>query len=373
MPADQDHPDHYAMSFGDHLDELRRRIFLALAVPLPLAIGAFMVTNPLIAWLYKPLDRILTHLDLPRGLQALGPAEFLGMKLKLSIIAALVVSTPWIFWQAWLFVRPGLYGHERRFVHLLVPGSAVLTAAGVVLLYYVMLPLMLQVLIHFGSSIRLPGPDVMADPRVQAILEAEPEVPLRLVAPREPDVGDVWAQWPDLAVYVAVPDDEIGGVEVLRLPRSLGDMISQEFRLTTYLNFVLILMLGMVIAFQLPLVILLLGWLGLITPTELRRRRKYALFICAAVAAIITPADAISMFLMLIPLYGLYELSILLLIFAPASAVAEGRVWRWRRWTRSHKGPDKPASPAQTDRPDDKPGAAYQPPAKRHDDQEGGK
>jgi sec-independent protein translocase protein TatC len=75
-------------------------------------------------------------------------------------------------------------------------------------------------------------------------------------------------------------------------------------------------------------VILLLGWMGLVTAAGLRAKRKYAVFVCAAVAAMITPADALSMLLMLVPLVALFELSILLLVFAPASAVAEGTVLR---------------------------------------------
>ena len=105
-------------------------------------------------------------------------------------------------------------------------------------------------------------------------------------------------------------------------------MIAQEFRLTTYINFVLLLMLGIVLAFQMPLVILLMGWLGLVTADGLRSKRKYALLICAVVAAMITPADALSMLMMLVPLVALFELSIVMLVFAPASAVAEGTVLR---------------------------------------------
>jgi sec-independent protein translocase protein TatC len=112
-------------------------------------------------------------------------------------------------------------------------------------------------------------------------------------------------------------------------------MIAQEFRLTTYINFVLLLMLGIVLAFQMPLVILLMGWMGLVTASGLRSKRKYAIFVCAAVAAMITPADALSMLMMLVPLVALFELSIMLLVFAPASAVAEGTVLKRGRPRRS--------------------------------------
>ena len=350
--ASDDHPDRYSMSFGDHLEDLRRRVLWGLAVPLPVAVILFFVSDPLIVWLYQPLDGVLETFDLPRRLQSLGPAEVLAIKIKLSLIFAAVLSAPWIVWQAWLFVRPGLYRHERRFVNFLIPGSAVLTVAGVSLMYFGMLPLMLQVLVLFGASLATGSGAQTDDPRVAAILQSAPSIELRIDHPETPEPGDVWLMWPQLELFVAVeaaieegeetaegngvpggnPAPATGSVEIVRVAQSRGSMITQEFRLTTYVNFVLILMIGIVIAFQMPLVILLAGWLGLVTDKSLRAKRKYALFVCAIVAAVITPADALSMVIMLIPLAALYELSILLLIFAPASAVAEGRVlMRWRK------------------------------------------
>ncbi len=322
------------MSFGDHLEELRRRVLWSLAAPLPLSVITFLLSDPLIAWLYRPLDRVLERFDLPQRLQVLGPAEVLVTKIKLSLIAAIVLSAPWIFWQAWQFVRPGLYRREQRFVYFLVPGSAILTVAGLALMYFAMLPLMLQVLVLFGAAL-LDGPAGERDPRLQAILEANSPIELRLEHPETPEPGSMWLKWPEGELYWAppTPEDAAGNpapdaIEIIPTDTS---MVTQEFRLTTYINFVLLLMLGIVIAFQMPLVIVLLGWMGLVSAPELRAKRKYALFICAAVAAVITPADALSMIVMLIPLYGLYELSILLLIVAPASAVAEGSLRkRWR-------------------------------------------
>src|SRR5262245_59160174 len=76
------HPDDYSMSFGDHLEELRRRLLLALAVPLVLLVVTFFLGDPLIQWLYRPLDDVLAAYDLPRRLQVLGPAEMLMVQLK---------------------------------------------------------------------------------------------------------------------------------------------------------------------------------------------------------------------------------------------------------------------------------------------------
>ena len=141
--------------------------------------------------------------------------------------------------------------------------------------------------------------------------------------------------WPQMELYVAVAGESegrdgeaSGGIEILLVPTASGSIISQEFRLTTYINFVLLLMLGIVVAFQMPMVILLAGWLGLVSEKQLRAKRKYAFFACALTAAVITPADAMSMVIMLIPLVGLYELSILLMVLVPASRVAEGTLLR---------------------------------------------
>jgi Sec-independent protein secretion pathway component TatC len=310
-------PDDVSMSFGDHLEELRRRLLWSLAVPVPIMVVTFLLGEPLIRWLYRPLDGALAAAGLPRRLQVLGPAETLMTQLKLALIAAIVLSAPWILWQAWLFVRPGLYRHERRFVHFLLPGSALLTAAGVVLMYYVMLPVTLHVLVNFGNSIRLESSAPSLDPRAAAVLERGPAIELRLAPPADPAPGQAWLLWPAQEMYVALPGPP---VEIVRVPAPGGAIIAQEFRLTTYINFVLVLMLG---------VILLLAWAGLVSPATLRAKRRYAIFICAVVAAVVTPgADPWSMLMLLAPLAALYEGSILLVRFVPASSVAEGAFLR---------------------------------------------
>lgn len=322
------------MSFGDHLEELRFRLILCLAVPLPLAIVLFAFASTIRDFLTEPALRAMSANGLPARLQALGPAEVLTTDLKLSLIGAIVLSAPWILWQAWKFVEPGLYANERRFVHLLVPGSAALTLAGLAFLYWVMLPLMLQVLISFG----VPGPaNAFGIPdgpeRVERIeTDGMPVFPIRTDPPENPAPGEVWIDpvTSELVMVVPVRGDDTR-FELLSTSLNRAGTIAQEFRLGEYIGFVLTLALAVSIAFQMPLVILLLGWVGLADRRFLQRNRRYALLVCALLGAVLTPADVLSMVLLLIPLYLLYEFGIVLLRFAPADRVARGGLFSDRR------------------------------------------
>jgi hypothetical protein len=121
--------------------------------------------------------------------------------------------------------------------------------------------------------------------------------------------------------------DAAGTLSILEVPLTVVGGIAQVYRLSEYISFTLLLLLGSVVAFQLPVAILLLGWVGLITPKFLREKRRWAILIMAIIAAIVTPPDVMSMVLLLGPLWALYEFGILLLVFVPAHKVAAGRVF----------------------------------------------
>lgn len=325
MRRDQPHdPELYTMSFGDHLEELRRRVLLALIVPIPLMILLFPLSGRILRWITAPLIRVLKSNHLPETLQVLNPAEALLTQMKIAILGAIVLSLPWMLWQFWKFIQPGLYAQEKRFVYFLVPGSTILTATGVSLFYFVMLPLVLYVLVGFGATMSI-VPSAATSPIPHTALESLPlKIPTIYGRPDPLEEGMMWITPPnDLNIVVKSGDELL----VLRTQLSSPTGIGQAFQLTAYVNFVLLLTFGMVLAFQTPLVILLLGWVGIVNPEMLRKRRKQSAMVCAVVAAIITPADPWSMMAMLIPLYGLYELGIILLVLAPAKKVAAGTIF----------------------------------------------
>jgi sec-independent protein translocase protein TatC len=353
MPKRPANPDTYTMSLGDHLEELRRRMLLALIAPLPLAIVIFFFSNTLLDLINQPVIDALKRNGLPATLQTLYPAELIVLQMKLSVIAAIVLAFPWILWQLWQFIQPGLYAHERRFVYLLIPGSFILSIAGTMLLYFVMLPLVLQVLIGIGSGFRTPTDPPAMDPRAANVLEENPFIETRTRAPDPLVAGQVWLHVPDLELRVVVPgepneDRTPGELEVVTVERITETGLRQEFQITPYVNFVLMLLLGMVMAFQMPMVVVLLGWVGLASADWLAQHRKYAVLILAFISALITPPDVVSMLIMLVPLYGLYELGILLLRLFPAKTVAEGKRWPWKR---PHKRTAQTAQLLKPERP----------------------
>ncbi len=347
-------PDQVVMSFGDHLDDLRKRLIYALLGLLPILVVALIFGDDLLALLIRPLEEQLLAAGLPPQLQALSPTETFLSVIKVALIAAILAGGPWILYQVWLFVAPGLYLEERRFVYFLVPFSIALTAAGVLFLYYVLLPLSLRFLILFSIGV-LPAPS--------AVVELTPDqsvaaFPVLEGDPRDPEPGQVWINRPlrQLRVAVAVrlvdvaPPAELGGaaaksvveapappksetrenpppksrVRILGAPLSASAAIAQQYRLADFVNLVLLLGLVFAIAFQLPLVLMLLGWTGLLTPDDLRGKRKLVFAICAIAGAILTPGDPISMIALALPLYALFELGLVLMRFVPASRVAAG-------------------------------------------------
>ncbi|MBM4107035.1 MAG: hypothetical protein FJ257_12290 [Phycisphaerae bacterium] len=406
-PDDDAPPPGAVMSFGEHLEELRRRVILALIIPLPLAVVAFVFADSIRDVLTRPLYDALEAQALPTQVQALSPIEAITTDLFLSVIVALVLSAPWLVFQLWRFVEPGLYLHERRFARFLMPASATLVVIGLAVFYWIMLPLMLLFLVGFGqhdpTEVYPTSPAQVADaPRSPAATETAPSdpgarepteprdatatathatstepkdapsptsggsadvstsaprpasLPILSEVPNELHAGDAWIDARTAQIRVVVPL-EGGGVEIRSAALARDRSVLPSFRLREYVDFVLLVALAMAIAFQMPLVILLLGWVGIVRVETLRRNRGYALLGLTVLAAVMTPPDFVSMMLLLVPLYGLYELGIVLLVLMPPERIAEGSVMRgaldrMRRWRR------KPATAAAV------PAASAEPP-----------
>ena len=305
------------MSIGDHFEDLRKRVLLSIIPPLPLAVFFFLIADPIVRWFLVPLYSVLEKHGLPTQVQVLSPPEFLIAEMKIALGAAVLVAGPWILYQIWKFVSPGLHDQERRFVYFLIPFSTLLGFLGLVLMYYIMLPIILNFMVTMAGNVEMNDTSIAVSESMSSIV-----FPIVETNPEAAAAGDAWIKMPEGVLTVAVPSNDAGVLKTLNIPMNHGSLISQQFQLSSYLSFVIMLMFAIAVAFQLPMVMLLLGWLGVVTPQWLRAHRKYALFVLAIVSALITPQDAISMVMMLIPLYLLYELGIALIVFVPVSRVA---------------------------------------------------
>ncbi len=309
------------MPLGDHLEELRKRLILVLAGLVPFLIVALIVGQPVLEFLIRPLQDALRDRGLPANIQNTGPYEAFGSYVKIALILTILGGSWWVLTQLWLFVRPGLYRTERRFVYILIPLSVTMTALGVTFMYTVMLPVVLSFFIGFGSSLGATPASVVEVPPGVVL----PTVPVFAGDPPSPAVGESWInsdlkQW---RIVTALGPD--GRPVILTSPlQSAAAGIEQAYRLREYVGLVLVLSLGFAVGFQMPVVVLLLGWAGVVEPRDLTGIRKYMLMGCMVISALLTPADPLSMLILAVPLYVLYELGLVLLRLMPARPLDAG-------------------------------------------------
>jgi sec-independent protein translocase protein TatC len=126
------------MSFLDHLDELRRRL---VAAALSLAFGtlvAFFFINRIFDFIMRPL-----YDKLPAGSKLIytEPTEAFMLRVKIALLAGVVIAAPLIVAQIWLFIAPGLYSHEKRFALPFILMASIFFVAGAAFNHYVLFPL----------------------------------------------------------------------------------------------------------------------------------------------------------------------------------------------------------------------------------------
>lgn len=121
-----------------HLIELRNRLLKAVLLILLVFVGLYSFSNELYLWVSKPLEILLPDSS---SMIATGVASPFLVPFKLTLFAAIFITIPFILHQAWSFIAPGLYKHEKRFAIPLLLSSIVLFYAGIAFAYFVVLPL----------------------------------------------------------------------------------------------------------------------------------------------------------------------------------------------------------------------------------------
>lgn len=139
------------MSFIEHLEELRSRIFKALAGVAVAFILSLTFCGPLWNFVSQPAVSALRTLHLPETLKQITPMEsFNIIYFKLPIICAIFLGSPWILFQVWSFIAPGLYRRERRWAAPFILVSAGLFIGGGIFAYFVIFRYGLTFLLSIG-------------------------------------------------------------------------------------------------------------------------------------------------------------------------------------------------------------------------------
>ena len=134
--ADLDEPAEGRMTFLEHLDELRKRITHAVLARLVGFLAAFAVAQRIYDFVFARLAA-----DVPNHtLIYTEPGEAFFLYLKIAALSGLLMSSPYIMWQVWLFIAPGLYANEKKLAVPFVVFASTLFIAGAAFSHYILFP-----------------------------------------------------------------------------------------------------------------------------------------------------------------------------------------------------------------------------------------
>jgi sec-independent protein translocase protein TatC len=239
VPADSNEDSTSKMSFFDHLSELRQRIlYSVVAIAGGLCVGLYFADDAF-RILAQPMLAALRNANLADKLIYTSPLGPIQLYITVGLYVGIVLASPFVLHQVWLFLAPGLYRHERRAVLTFLFSSVLLFLAGTAFGYFVLLPMTLQFLVS------IPGP------------------------------------------FTA--------------------MIS----INEYFDMTLVILLGLGLVFQLPILVFFLTLFRIVTPKFLWDNFRYAVLVIAILAAVVTPTtDILTMMIFMAPMLVLYLLSI---------------------------------------------------------------
>ena len=237
------------ITFWDHLDELRFSLFRILGAIALFGIMAFVLKDELFAVVLAPRSsdfityQLLGIGDFSIHLMNTGLTEQFMIHMRTAMYAGLLVASPYILYELFRFVSPGLYENERRYAVWIVGAAYLMFIIGTLVNYFIIFPF----------TVRF------------------------------------------LGTYQVSPD------------------VANMLTLQSYVDTLLGMSLVMGLVFELPVVCALMGRMGLINGQLMSTYRRHALVAILIVAAVITPTtDAFTLFVVALPIYLLYELSILI-------------------------------------------------------------
>jgi sec-independent protein translocase protein TatC len=157
-------PDDVPMTVLEHLGELRKRLIRALLGTLPAMYIAWELRERLLNFLLEPFAIAYRHLGMgdKLAMHYSNPPEMFTTYMKIAIVCGFMGSSPWVFWQVWQFIAPGLYKRERFYAIPFVLASTVFFLGGAFFAYAALMPSMYETFLGMGGD--LPGGSVRIEP-----------------------------------------------------------------------------------------------------------------------------------------------------------------------------------------------------------------
>lgn len=161
-----DAPEHdVPMSFFDHIGELRMRLIRAIIGMLPGVAVAWLFKEWLLELLLDPMRKAWVELGLGEPtIHFANPIDPFVAYLKLAVVVGLILSSPWVFYQIWAFIAPGLYSHEKRYAVPFALASTICFGGGAFFGYIVVFPLGFETFLGFAGM--LPSEGMRVQPTI---------------------------------------------------------------------------------------------------------------------------------------------------------------------------------------------------------------
>ncbi len=313
------------MSFGDHLDELRRRLIYALlGSSIGVALGLYYADN-IINFLYQPYLLALRWGGYPPHLSYFKPAGSLILYLMTGMKAGLVLASPWIIYQFWKFIAAGLYRRERVVVYRYIGPSILLFALGVAFFFFLVLPFMLKFFMQFNHEVRMPSLAPHACERViyggGLASKSTAHLPAGDAAklPRIPIVRRDPTHFPahKAVLWFNAVDNQLRlhvGSHTLEINTQPANALFTPIpMLHDYLSFVLVMCLVFGLSFEVPMVMMILTQIGVVSAPQFRSFWRFAVLALAILSILLAPTpDVVTFLSIFVPLLALYLLGLAL-------------------------------------------------------------
>jgi len=321
-PSSDTHREHFddtRMSFGDHLEELRKRIIYAIVGLVVATLVCLKFGDHIIAILTTPYFVAMQDAGFDPRLVQLNPTESFIEYFKICLQFGLVIAAPWGLYQIWQFIAVGLYPHERKLISRFAPVSIGLFVVGASFMITIVLVGLLKFLIGVSSWFPLPTTsdnwlvDFLRSKPPTATAPADmPPASISIVDrdPVDPSQGQAWFNRQSRELSVMVDGNRYA---VSLQPASGRQFVTPLFSISEYLGFVTDLALAFGLGFQIPIVVVFLIAVNILTAAKLTAARKFIIFGVFVLSAILTPTPDITTMLMLaVPMIALFEIGLLI-------------------------------------------------------------